>query len=207
MTNTYTKTRTMTTTNTFRDYLQRAIQETCELWDFGSGWLGDITWPNKKSMTKTNTKTKTMTKTNTLREHLQRAILETCDLWDIWSGWWGDMAWPKKVNDKDKDKDNGKDNTFREHLQRANPRYLWPLRQRDPRDFWDLRHWLQFWQLRTWFHDNLCYLTIKSDTGQHSQFLRCFIVVTELLMLKCAFQPMWTVWREAKPADRIMNFC
>ena len=28
--------------------------------------------------------------------------------------------------------------------------------------------------LRTWFHDNLCYLTIKSDTGQHSQFLRCF---------------------------------
>ena len=23
-------------------------------------------------------------------------------------------------------------------------------------------------------HDNLCYLTIKSDSGQHSQFLRCF---------------------------------
>ena len=23
-------------------------------------------------------------------------------------------------------------------------------------------------------HDNLCYLTVKSDTGQHSQFLRCF---------------------------------
>ena len=37
-----------------------------------------------------------------------------------------------------------------------------------------LRHWLQFWQLRTWIHDNLCYLTIKSDPGQHSQFLRCF---------------------------------
>ena len=31
-----------------------------------------------------------------------------------------------------------------------------------------LRHWLQFWQLRTWIHDNLCDLTIKSDTGQHS---------------------------------------
>ena len=26
----------------------------------------------------------------------------------------------------------------------------------------------------TWIHDNLCYLTIKSDTGQHLQFLRCF---------------------------------
>jgi hypothetical protein len=33
---------------------------------------------------------------------------------------------------------------------------------------------LQFWQLRTWIHDNLCCLSIKSDTGQHSQFLRCF---------------------------------
>ena len=42
------------------------------------------------------------------------------------------------------------------------------------RELWLLRHWLQFWQLRTWILDNLCYLTIKSDTGQHSQFLRCF---------------------------------
>ena len=39
-----------------------------------------------------------------------------------------------------------------------------------------LRHWLQFWQLRPSIHDNLCYLTIKSDTGQHSQFLQCFHV-------------------------------
>ena len=43
------------------------------------------------------------------------------------------------------------------------------------RDVWPLRHWLQFWQLRTWIHDSLCDLTIKSDTGQHSQFLRCFL--------------------------------
>ena len=33
---------------------------------------------------------------------------------------------------------------------------------------------LHFRQLRTWSQDNRCYLTIKSDTGQHSQFLRCF---------------------------------
>ena len=39
---------------------------------------------------------------------------------------------------------------------------------------WPLRHWLQFWKLITWIRDNLCYLTIKSDIGQHSQFLRCF---------------------------------
>ena len=39
---------------------------------------------------------------------------------------------------------------------------------------WHLRHWLQYRQLRTWIHDNLCFLTINCDTGQHSQFLRCF---------------------------------
>ena len=38
----------------------------------------------------------------------------------------------------------------------------------------NLRHWLRFWQLRTWINDNLCYLKIKSDTEQHSQFLQCF---------------------------------
>ena len=41
-------------------------------------------------------------------------------------------------------------------------------------NLWHLRHWLQHWQLRTWNHDNLCYLTINCDTGQHSQFLQCF---------------------------------
>ena len=45
----------------------------------------------------------------------------------------------------------------------------------NPRDLWQLRHWLQFLQLRTWTHDNLYYLTIKSDSGQYSQFLRCFM--------------------------------
>ena len=44
------------------------------------------------------------------------------------------------------------------------------------RDLWHLRHWLQYWQLRTWIHDNLCYLTINCDTGQPSQFLRCFLL-------------------------------
>ena len=41
-------------------------------------------------------------------------------------------------------------------------------------DLWPLRNWLQFWQLRTWMHDNLCAIPIRSDTGQHLQFLRCF---------------------------------
>ena len=44
----------------------------------------------------------------------------------------------------------------------------------NPGDLWYLRHWLQFWQLRTWIHDNLCDLRINCDSGQHSQFLQCF---------------------------------
>ena len=39
----------------------------------------------------------------------------------------------------------------------------------NPRDLWHLIHCLHFWQVRTWF------MTIESDTGQHLQFLRCFI--------------------------------
>ena len=49
------------------------------------------------------------------------------------------------------------------------------LKKQSSRDLWHLRHWLQYWQLRTWINDNLCYLTINCDTGQHSQFLRCFV--------------------------------
>ena len=48
-------------------------------------------------------------------------------------------------------------------------------RKENPGHLWHLRHWLKFRQLRTWIHDNLCYLTIKSDAGQHSQFLQCLV--------------------------------
>jgi len=65
----------------------------------------------------------------------------------------------------------------------GNPRDLWPLKhlirvirrhdliQKDKYkdnfgDFGHVRHWLKFWQLRTWIPDNNCYLTIKSDSGQ-----------------------------------------
>ena len=68
-----------------------------------------------------------------------------------------------KINDKDKYKDNDKDKDSLRTPPKSNPR-----------DLWHLRHWLQFWQLRTWIHDNLCDLTINCDTGQHLQFLRCF---------------------------------
>ena len=50
---------------------------------------------------------------------------------------------------------------------------FWQFWKDSPGDLWHLRHWLQFWQLRTWMHDNLWYQTINCDTGQHSQLLRC----------------------------------
>ena len=59
-------------------------------------------------------------------------------------------------------------------------------------DLWYLRHWLQYWQLRTWFHDNLCYLTINCDTGQHSQFLRCFLL-QEILLSSQPFLLGWWI--------------
>ena len=121
-------------------------------------------------MTKTNTKTKTMTKTNTFREHLQRAILETCDLSYIWSERWGDIT-TTMTNTGTKTK------TMTNTL-------IAPSKS-IPSDLWHLRHWLHFWQLRTWILDNLCYLTIKSDTGQHSQFLRCFSTAQKTDDLLC----------------------
>ena len=50
------------------------------------------------------------------------------------------------------------------------------LTQDNPAELWHLRHWLQFWQLRTWIHHNLCDLPFRSDTGQYLQFLRCLFV-------------------------------
>ena len=37
----------MTKTNTFREHLQWAILETCDLWDIWSEWWGDMTRPKK----------------------------------------------------------------------------------------------------------------------------------------------------------------
>ena len=71
----------------------------------------------------------------------------------------------------------------------------------NPRDLWLLRHWLQFWQLRTWIHDSLCYLTINFDTGQHSQFLRCFGQVVSphhsdemVINLQVHSVVLWRLW-------------
>ena len=48
MTMTMTMITTMTKTNTFREHLQRAILETCDLWDIWSEGWGNMTWPTKR---------------------------------------------------------------------------------------------------------------------------------------------------------------
>ena len=87
-----------------------------------------------------------------------------------------ERTWPDQKKTMKKDKYTDKDN---------------------PRDLWHLRHWLQFWQLRTWIHDIVCCLTIKSGTGQHSQFLRCLLqqqanaVFTHYHILQMALPQIW----------------
>ena len=66
---------------------------------------------------------------------------------NIWilnlESWRGDMTWP---TDKYKYTD----------------KYIWKTPSKsESRDVWPLRHWLQFWQLNTWYHDNRCDLTIR----------------------------------------------
>ena len=39
----------MEKTNTIREILQRAILETCDLWNFLSEWRGDMTWQKKNN--------------------------------------------------------------------------------------------------------------------------------------------------------------
>ena len=47
-TKTKTNAKTKTNTMTFREYLQRAIFETFDLWDIWSGWWENMTWPTKR---------------------------------------------------------------------------------------------------------------------------------------------------------------
>ena len=78
----------MTETNTFRELHQRAILETCDLWDIWSEWH-DLT--NKKTMAKTNTKTKKIPDQH-IDKYKDKDKVQwlTCDIWDIdynWDNW------------------------------------------------------------------------------------------------------------------------
>ena len=62
-------------------------------------------------------------------------------------------------------------------------------------------------QLRTWFNDNLCYLTINCDTGQHSQFLRCFENIAYAGSLKHFVSNFQKVKNFADSAFHSKNLC
>ena len=65
-------------------------------------------------------------------------------------------------------------------------------------------------QLRTWIHDNPCYLTINCDTGQHSQFLQIFIseyTLSDMSGWICVNLKIWlrsriTSWAKSPPSTR-----
>ena len=42
-------------------------------------------------------------------------------------------------------------------------------------------------ELRTWIHDNLCNLTIKSDSGQHAQFFWCLSKFIKIITIISTF--------------------
>ena len=158
------------------------------------------TWPDPKRPSYLHTYLQTYLPTylcTSIREHPKGVILETLDPCDICSEWWEDMTWPKKTYlptylPAYLPRSNPRDFGPLWHLIRVMRRLdltpndlptivncvrQWALTiaaHDNPGDLWHLRQWLQFWHLRTCIHDNFCYLTIKSDSGQHLQFLQCF---------------------------------
>ena len=110
------------------------------------------TWPDPKRPTYLHTYPPTYLFTS-IREDPKRLILGTCNLWDVWSDQSDEKKWP----------DPKRPITILCGILN----WVWQCAltiatQDNPADLWQLRHWLQFLQLRIWIHDNLCYLTVDS---------------------------------------------
>ena len=93
--------------------------------------------------------------------------LETCDLWDIWSEYSRDMTWPTKIQWK---------RQIKRHLENS-------LKKQSKRTVNIAFHW-----------DYLiihCHPAIKSDMGQHLQFLWFFIVPPLLCFVFCLFKILY----------------
>ena len=128
-TNTKTMTMTMTMTNTFREHLQWAILETCDLWKIWSEWWGDMTWPKKRQWQRQIQRQRQWQRQirleNTFRERSKILVtFETFDQSD-------EETWPdqKYTMTNTKTKTMTKTKTFRKHLQRAilEPCELWDI--------------------------------------------------------------------------------
>ena len=75
----------------------------------------------------------------------------------------------------------------------------------NPGDLWHLRHRLQFLQLWTWIHDNLCYLTIKSDCTAFA-ILAMFCICIIVSICSCIFLFLWKWWKSSLPLFCIFVF-
>ena len=135
------KEKTMTKTNTFREQLQRATSETCDLWDIWSEWWEDMTWPTKRQWQRHRQRQlqwqRQIHLENTFKKQPQRLVtFETFDQCD-------EATWPDqkitKTKTNTKTKTMTKTNTFREHLQRATLETC---------DLWDI--WSGWWGHMTW---------------------------------------------------------
>ena len=81
----------------------------------------------------------------------------------------------------------------------------------NPGDLWYLRQWLQFWQLITWIHDNLCCLTIiKEQHWTAFAILAMFYLNPTFCIPTCMFPWSWTespdmtqqpLWKQARKSS------
>ena len=112
-----------------------------------------------------------------VRHHLQQRFHITTDteLWRVING-------PTKNNDRQRQTPL-RDLWPPRHLIRVMRRHDFNIQKKLTKTRTSTPPWQRYgkdgelawncWQLRTWIHDNHCYLSIICDTGQHSQSLRC----------------------------------
>ena len=116
-------TNSLTESLTFTFAIQRAILETCDLWDICSEWWEDMTWPKKIDKDKDNDNDKDKDK-GTLRTPPKS---NPRDLWPL-RHMFRVMRKHDMTKKIDKDKDNDKDKDILRTPPKSNPRDLWPLR-------------------------------------------------------------------------------
>ena len=142
-----------------------------DLWDICSEWWEDMTWPKIWP---------------TQRQWQRQIHLENTYPWDIWSEWWEDMIWQNRQRKRHFENIfKGRSLrlvTFETFHQSDEETWHDQQRQRHSENTTTNTYEIEVWncchfrQLRTWVHDNHCYLGIKSDTGQPSQSLRCLSI-------------------------------
>ena len=81
--------------------------------------------------------------------------------------------------------------------------WKWPSQWQD---LYRLVTFEKFWQLRNWINDDVCSLTNKSETGQHSQFLRCFSLLTPKFHHLSTLSSNYSLDQESRPLNPLMLY-